>query len=66
MKKDTHTKAAVSRNAAKTAPDSGGKRSTGRNSSISSEQIRYDAPSTVQATLSMRYIDSRLKQFCLR
>ena len=56
MKKDNDRNPAVSKGRAKTAPER-------QTSATQAPQRRLEAAPT---TISARYIDSRLKQFCLR
>jgi len=60
MKKDTQQKTGVSKSNARTAPIGEPRESTGQNAPVST------SAKTSPCTISARYIDSRLKQFCLR
>jgi len=62
MKKDTQNKAGVSsKSNARTAPIGDARPST-----ASTTPVSASAAQASPCTISARYIDSRLKQFCLR
>jgi len=61
MKKDTHNISGVSKSSTNVAPIG-----DPRTSTQLQQPRRLDAAGTAAPPLSSRYIDSRLKQFCLR
>jgi len=60
MKKDTQNKTGVSKSNARTAPIGEPRSSSGSQTPVST------AAKASPCTISASYIDSRLKQFCLR
>ena len=64
MKKDTQHKPGVSKSNARTAPI--GEPRTGTASQTPAVSTAATAAPATICTISPRYIDSRLKQFCLR